>query len=220
MKVVYIAGPYRSNSISGVVQNIRNAEALAIEVWNSGAVALCPHKNTALFDGIAPDEIWLQGDMELLRRCDAIILVEGWESSSGTIAEVEYARELGIPLFYSIIDLQEWLRLQKLRSFEITKPIGIYTNGTPIGTIVIDLETGKTITNLNDISLTAHHSGSKAILTGSVRERESKDNPFSYEDISGQDTYKGDRRALALLSLLDAGGVKTDIVATPLVGIQ
>lgn len=95
IEVVYIAGPYRAETIRGVVENIRRAEAVALEYWLKGFAVICPHLNTRLFDGAAPDEIWLRGDMEILRRCDVMVLVPGWERSKGTQAEYAQAVQWG-----------------------------------------------------------------------------------------------------------------------------
>jgi hypothetical protein len=84
-----------------VLENIRAAEAAAIEVWRRGYVALCPHKNTAHFDGILPDDAWLQGDMTLLARCDCLVTVPGWELSEGARAEVDYARAVDMPIYHN-----------------------------------------------------------------------------------------------------------------------
>jgi hypothetical protein len=99
MKLAYVAGPYRASTESGVVQNIRNAEAVAVELWKKGYAVICPHKNTALFGGLAPDEVWLKGDLVMMERCDLVVLVPGWHTSSGTRAEVARAKELGIPMY-------------------------------------------------------------------------------------------------------------------------
>jgi hypothetical protein len=99
VKIIFISGPYRSDTEYGVHKNIQNAEAVALRVWQLGHVAFCPHKNTAYFGGVAPDALWLEGDLEVLRRCDAVVLVPGWEKSSGVRAEVELAKELGLPIY-------------------------------------------------------------------------------------------------------------------------
>lgn len=99
MKVVYVAGKFRSKSFWGVVQNVRQAELVALEVWRAGAAALCPHTNTANFDGAADDMLWLEGDKEMLRRCDAVVLVPNWTDSAGAKAEVELAVSIGLPVF-------------------------------------------------------------------------------------------------------------------------
>ena len=59
MKVAFISGPYRGKTESDVVANIRHAEKYALKYWQLGYAVICPHKNTALFGGLAPDEVWL-----------------------------------------------------------------------------------------------------------------------------------------------------------------
>ena len=100
MKVAYIAGPYRSDTISGVVENIRKAEKVAIKYWKKGYAVICPHKNTALLDGVCDDNVWLKGDIEILKRCDVIVMMEGWETSSGALAELVFAKTNGIEYIY------------------------------------------------------------------------------------------------------------------------
>lgn len=107
MKVIYIAGPYRAGTEHGVVENIRKAEALAIKVWQAGYVALCPHLNTRLFGGLCPDEVWLEGDKELLRRCDAVMTIPGWSCSLGACDEIGLARVMNLPVYHSIEELRK-----------------------------------------------------------------------------------------------------------------
>jgi len=107
-KVIYIAGKYRDKHEWNVVQNIRKAEALAIKVWKKGMVALCPHKNTSLMGGACLDNVWMDGDLELLRRCDAVLLVDNWKESPGAGDEVTFAMMLGIPIFASFDELDVW----------------------------------------------------------------------------------------------------------------
>lgn len=110
MNVVYIIGPYRAPTPTGVLRNIAVAREAALQVWKCGAVALCPHLNTALFDGECPDETWLEGDMELLKRCDAVFLVGWWIDSRGSLEEVKAALQQGKPLFDDFASLREWNR--------------------------------------------------------------------------------------------------------------
>ncbi len=99
VKLAYVAGPYRAASESAVVRNIRNAEAVAAELWKAGFAVICPHMNTALLGGICPDDVWLKGDLVMLERCDLIVLAPGWRTSAGTLAEINKANELGIPIY-------------------------------------------------------------------------------------------------------------------------
>ena len=112
-KLIYIAGPYRSDSEIGVLGNIQAAEKIAARVWSLGLYALCPHKNSAFFGGITSDENFLQGGLEMLRRCDAVMVVslksyDGFVSS-GTALEIAEARKLNIPIFHRLVDLGVWL---------------------------------------------------------------------------------------------------------------
>lgn len=99
MKVAFVSGPYRAPTVQGIVQNIREAETVALGLWQFGFAAICPHKNTGLLDGAAPDEVWLRGDLEILRRCDLVVMLPRWEKSEGATKERDRALELGIPVF-------------------------------------------------------------------------------------------------------------------------
>ncbi len=110
MKVVFVAGPYRALNEWEVIQNIRCAEALALELWKMGLAVICPHKNTELFGGAAPDKVWLDGALEMVKRCDAIVCTINWERSEGARGEVELAKRLGIQVFYSLPEVGSWLK--------------------------------------------------------------------------------------------------------------
>lgn len=99
MKLVYIAGPFRAATAWGVAENVRAAERVGLEVARVGYMPVIPHANTAHFHGEGDDDFWIEGTPELLRRCDAVVLVPGWERSSGTRAEITEARLRNIPVY-------------------------------------------------------------------------------------------------------------------------
>jgi hypothetical protein len=105
LALVYIAGPFRGKTAYQVRLNIREAEAAALRVWKCGMVAICPHLNTANFTGELPDQAFLDGDLAILSRCDAVLLTSEWKRSAGAISEYEYAQENDIPVFHNIGDL-------------------------------------------------------------------------------------------------------------------
>jgi hypothetical protein len=115
-KLVYVAGPYNADTERGVLENIRRAEGVAIEVWKHGAVAICPHLNTRFFGGILPEEAWIQGDFSIIRRVDAIMFTQDWWESPGAKRENELAIEQGLPRFLDYepgwIRFREWLGLE------------------------------------------------------------------------------------------------------------
>lgn len=108
MKLLYVAGPYRSKlGIRGIQQNIDAASDAAYALWRMGAAVICPHKNTALFDTLGVDDkLWLEGDLVMMRRCDAVVMLPGWTESVGATAEYAEAKRLGMPLFsYDDMDI-------------------------------------------------------------------------------------------------------------------
>jgi hypothetical protein len=87
-QIVYIAGQYRSKyGVIGRIINIWKARKAAIRLWQRGYVTICPHLNTMLFDGHCPDDIWLKGDIKILKHCDIIFLLKGWDKSAGARQE-------------------------------------------------------------------------------------------------------------------------------------
>lgn len=113
MKVVMVIGPFAASDSWELERNIRRAETLALAVWKAGAAVICPHTNTRFFFGTCDESVFREGYREIVRRCDAAILVPGWEDSSGSVAEVEEARLFGIPYFHTMDGpngLVAWLR--------------------------------------------------------------------------------------------------------------
>ena len=100
MKVVYVAGPYRDKRGSWYVQqNIARAAIVARELWMMGLAVICPHANTAMMDGEGTDDMFLKGDLEILSRCDGVVVLPGWVKSVGASAEAAEARRRGMPVF-------------------------------------------------------------------------------------------------------------------------
>lgn len=117
MRLVYIAGKYTGpthdgDSYTAITRNILDARDAAVKVWRAGAAALCPHLNTAHFeiDCSSDAEMYYKGDLEMLRRCDAIFMLPSWEDSTGSHKERDFARLQGIPIFYVMERLMSWIR--------------------------------------------------------------------------------------------------------------
>jgi hypothetical protein len=104
--IAYVAGPYREGHGRTVHANIDGAALVAMDLWKIGCTAICPHLNTAHFDG--PVEQYLAGDLEILSKCDAIVMAPFWRESDGACAELRYARKLGLPAY-------EWYAIGHIR---------------------------------------------------------------------------------------------------------
>lgn len=109
IKIVYVGGKFTGKNSWEIHRNVFRAESLGMAVAEAGAMPLIPHKNTSNFFGTMTEEFWYRGTLALLKRCDAMILVSGWEDSKGTRAEVEWARANGMPVFERVDELKAWL---------------------------------------------------------------------------------------------------------------
>ena len=101
-KVIYTAGPFRAKTSWEVEQNIRRAELAALMLWKLGFAVICPHANTRFFSGEIRDEDFLAGDLNIVARCDGVLLLSGWRMSEGSRAERDLAKERGIPVFPTV----------------------------------------------------------------------------------------------------------------------
>ena len=106
MRVVYVAGPITAATCWLEELNVRRAEAVALELWKSGYAAICVHAAGRFYAGEATKETWLRGDLEILRRCDVVVVCDGWEGSPGTLGEIAEAQRNAIPVFYSVAALK------------------------------------------------------------------------------------------------------------------
>ena len=102
MKVAYIAGPYRARTIFGRILNIYRARKIAIKYWQKGYAVICPHTNSAHFDGKAPDNTFLDGYLKLVEISDVIVMLPGWLNSSGSKAEHKLATSLKKEIIYQL----------------------------------------------------------------------------------------------------------------------
>ncbi len=94
-----------------MVNNVNKARKVARKVWLSGFTAICPHLNTDFEDNLLiPHEEYLKGDLEILIRCNVILMLENWENSKGARQEHDEAHAIGIPILYSVESLEAWYK--------------------------------------------------------------------------------------------------------------
>lgn len=117
--LVYIAGPYTGN-MNNRLDNVAVAERIAQHLLFVGYAVYCPH---SMMDGWEQEpsleyEDFMQCDMVILERCDAVFTCPNWQGSKGARKEVERAEELDIPVVDSVVDL---LRKCPITGHQLTK---------------------------------------------------------------------------------------------------
>ena len=113
MEVIYVIGKYRGKNKFEVVQNIEHAREVAELLWQQDWAVICPHTNSAWMDGIVPDQAFLDGGLEIMERCDAVCLCEGWEESAGSLVEVAVATESDKQILYERDVMEENLTVHQ-----------------------------------------------------------------------------------------------------------
>jgi hypothetical protein len=103
--LVYLCGPYSGQT----EKNIFQARETAKQIWEAGFTAVTPHLNTYNFhlDCKCTYQDYIEGDLEILSRCDYLLLLPGWEHSQGAKIELEKAKQMGMPIFLNIDDLKD-----------------------------------------------------------------------------------------------------------------
>lgn len=106
LPMVYVAGPI---STGDYIRNVRAGIDVATRLLRNGIVPFCPHLS-AFWDLIEPvswDE-WLEMDKEIIKRCNALFRMPG--ASRGGDVEVQFAKGLGLPVFFDEDYLFKWAR--------------------------------------------------------------------------------------------------------------
>jgi len=109
MRRLYVAGPYSNSSVIGALDNMRRGMRKATEKFLEGWAPFAPWMDYHY-------SLMLRGDEKLtvedyyaysiawLRVSDAMYVLKGWESSKGTMAEIEIAKEMGIPIMWEEVE--------------------------------------------------------------------------------------------------------------------
>lgn len=111
IKRVYVAGAYSADNVLDVLDNIRIGIQTAAEVFDAGLSPFCPWLDMHYCFTIPGERLSVDKfraySMDFLEVCDAVLLAPNKRNhqSKGTIAEIERAEELGIPVFHTLGDL-------------------------------------------------------------------------------------------------------------------
>lgn len=117
MKLVYIAGPFTVLNPFGkpdlpkIEMNVRSAEEVARKIIRHSDKFAClvPHSIGRYFaEGPGSPKYWYAATLEMANRCDYMVMVPGWEQSTGSKRERDRFIEMGRPVFTSPEALLTW----------------------------------------------------------------------------------------------------------------
>jgi hypothetical protein len=101
MRTIYVAGKFSAPTFLEIEQNILTARKAMFELVKRNWAVLCPHANSAGFQlADLPDDYWYQADLAWLVHADAIFMLNDWEQSKGSRAELEFAKAHNLTVFY------------------------------------------------------------------------------------------------------------------------
>ena len=114
MQRIYVAGAYSDNNVMGVLNNMRKGLILSTRAFLAGYAVFSPWLDYQFVFQCNDEDIknlkvenFYKYSIAWLDVSDAMLLVPGWEDSYGTKKEIEYAEAHGIPIFYSLEELQK-----------------------------------------------------------------------------------------------------------------
>ena len=111
---IYVAGsitPYPSeHPVFGFLSNIARGIRASLDLLLKGYSPFCPFLDFQYWFFLRNDETITEKmikelSMTWLEVCDAVLVLSKYRKSQGTLAEIAKARELKIPVFYSLDDL-------------------------------------------------------------------------------------------------------------------
>ena len=117
---VYVAGKYSDDNVLDVLKNMRKGIKKSAKLFELGYAPFCPWIDYHyVLSSDAPDAITVQDfydySIEWLKKSDAVLVLQDWEDSHGTVKEVEMARSLGIPIFLSVSAMSSFFDIKEAK---------------------------------------------------------------------------------------------------------
>ncbi|WLT32264.1 DUF4406 domain-containing protein [Geothrix sp. PMB-07] len=99
----YLSGPMSAED--ALTRNRHRFAALEAStlLWEAEVLHYCPHANSPIIgNSDVGYESWMAMDLEVIRRCDYLLMIDGWNNSPGCLREMNVALNLHLPVVYSV----------------------------------------------------------------------------------------------------------------------
>lgn len=108
-KRVYVAGSYSADNVITVLNNIHKGTKVSVELLKKGYIPFCPWLDYQFqfYDMTLTVEDYYRYSIGWLEVSDVLLVLPNAENSRGTQNEIKRAKELNIPIVYSIKQLQQ-----------------------------------------------------------------------------------------------------------------
>ena len=121
-KTVYVAGPISDQNPLMVLANINAGIEVSAYLVSMGFAVFCPFLDFQYFltkhGKYISKEMIQQNSLAFVDKCDVMLVLLGWKSSSGTKREVARARSLGKPVYFDVDTLMIEERLAEIMDKE------------------------------------------------------------------------------------------------------
>ncbi len=119
--LIYLASPYAHSSAKVREARLEAARFVCGRMVDQGRIVMSPlvYLGELAHKGVHPPQGWYAFDLQLLARCDELVVLQlpGWEDSKGVLVEIAGAQTKGMPV-----------RLMSLEEAELPEEIlrGLY----------------------------------------------------------------------------------------------
>jgi len=101
----YLASPYSHKDHAVMSQRAETVTRAAVDLLNQGIFVFAPIAYNAPWEkyNLPGDwNFWQEFDKAFVSRMDAVVVltIEGWDISTGVTAEIEFAKQNHIPVYY------------------------------------------------------------------------------------------------------------------------
>lgn len=115
MKRIYVAGKYSDDNVLGILGNISRGIQLCKDLFLMGHAPFCPWLDHQYVLQMTDNERaaltvkqFHDYSMAWLEVSDCVLVIpEGIENSKGVQAEIARAKEIGLPVYYSVEEMRD-----------------------------------------------------------------------------------------------------------------